>query len=410
MSAEILEKIPFFDLDRQYQNLKEELKSAVCKVMDSGRYIEGPVVAQLEQELARYLGVRHAITCGNGTDALRIALLSAGVGQGDEVIVTPFSFFATAEAVAQTGAVPVFADISPENFNICAHKIRQKITKKTKAILPVHIFGMPADMAEINEAADAYGIPVIEDACQAVGAEYRGKKAGSLGTMGCFSFYPTKNLGAYGDGGMITTDDDRLAEICRAMKSHAAGAAGRKAYGYLYHKDVEEPETLQTILQTDPPDSALYDPYKYFNYFTGTNSRLDSIQAAVLLVKLKYLDADNEKRRRIAAKYSQKLSKLPLQVPDTKTDGRVSCWHQYAVLCDRKEALMRYLSGYGIGTGSFYPVPLHLQKAFADLGYHKGSLPAAEEICRKSVCLPVFPELREDETDRVIQVIENFFD
>lgn len=396
-------KIPFFELSRQYEEIREEVEQKVREVMESGQYIEGPAVKQLEKELGEYLGVKHVITCGNGTDALRIALQANGIREGDEVITTAFSFFATAEAIAQIGAVPVFADIDAESLNISVEDIKNKITKKTKAILPVHIFGRPARMDEINAVAREHGLPVIEDACQAAGARYKGKSAGALGTMGCFSFYPTKNLGAFGDGGMITTDDDELACICRAMKAHAAGRNGAEAYSRLYHETVTELNELRESA------NGLYDPCKYFNYFIGGNSRLDSMQAAVLLVKLKKLDEYNGKRKRIAEIYSKEFSTLPIGLLQTDTEESVSCWHQYAILCDKKEELIKYLEENGVGAGSFYPVPLHLQKAFKALGYREGSLPAAEEACRRSVCLPVFPELLDEEIDYVIATVRNFF-
>lgn len=399
-------RIPFFDLSRQYDRVKVEVEQAVEEVLRSGQYIEGPAVKKLETEMSEYLNVKHVITCGNGTDALKIALQGSGVEPGDEVIVTSFSFFATAEAIGQVGAIPVFADISPEDFNISVEDIKKKLSVKTKAILPVHIFGMPADMDEINCLAQENGLTVIEDACQAIGAEYKGKKTGTLGDMGCFSFYPTKNLGAFGDGGMITTNDDNLAKVCRAIKSHAAGKTGGEAYEMLYHEKVEELSDVEQQMQKD----VLYDPCKYYNYFIGENSRLDSIQAAVLLVKLKYLDKFNQRRSKIAAMYSEKLAKLPLKVPAIERKDRVSCYHQYAVLCDQKEELIRYLEENRIGAGTFYPVPLHMQRAFKDLGYQQGSMPVAEDICRKSVCLPIFPELNDDEVMFIIEKIEKFFE
>jgi dTDP-4-amino-4,6-dideoxygalactose transaminase len=396
-------KIPFFDLKRQYGEIAPEVEQKVLEVMRSGQYVEGAAVKELESQLAEYIGVKHVITCGNGTDSLRIALMAAGVSQNDEVITTSFSFFATAEAIAQVGAVPVFADIDMDTLNISVDSIKQKVTAKTKAILPVHIFGLPADMDEINKLAAEINVPVIEDSCQGIGASYKGKKAGNLGTIGCFSFYPTKNLGGMGDGGMITTNDDETAKVCRALKAHAAGRNGAEAYQHLYHDEVKELENLNVS------GDSLYDPCKYFNYFIGGNSRLDSIQAAVLSVKLKHLDEYNAKRAAIAKKYSESLKGLPLQLPSTTRSDRQSCWHQYAVLCDKKEEFTAYMSSRGIGTGAFYPVPLHLQKAFKNLGYHEGMLQNAENVCRKSVCLPIFPELRDDETDYIIEEIYRFF-
>lgn len=394
-------KVPFFELTRQYATLKEIIEEKICEVMQSGQYIEGEAVKEFEREIGNYLGVKHVVTCGNGTDALRIALQAVGVSYGDEVITTTFSFFATAEAIAQIGAIPVFADIDVETFNINVEDVRKKITKKTKAILPVHIFGMPADMMELNELATQYGLPVIEDACQAIGAEYQGRRAGTLGKAGCFSFYPTKNLGAFGDGGMITTDDDDLANACRALKTHAAGKIGAKAYAWLYH------EKLPELMENE--EGGLYDPCKYFNYFIGSNSRLDSVQAAVLLVKKKYLDEYNEKRKKIASLYTEGLKELPIRVPFCEKKDRDSCWHQYAILCNQKEELINFLKKSGIGAGNFYPIPLHLQKAFNYLGYEKNSLPVAENICERTVCLPIFPELTEEEVSYVVGMIKNFF-
>lgn len=395
-------KVPFFDLKRQYQQIGTQLEEQVCEVMRSGQYIEGSAVKEFEKAMADYLQVKHVITCGNGTDALRIALQAVGVGRGTEVITTAFSFFATAEAIAQIGAVPVFADINGKTFNIAPEEIEKRITEKTRAILPVHIFGMPADMKEINQIAEKHHLPVIEDACQAIGASYQGKKTGNLGTAGCFSFYPTKNLGAFGDGGMITANDDEVAEACRTIKAHAAGKMGAKTYERLSQTSVPE---LAKMMESG---NDLYDPCKYYNYMIGWNSRLDSMQAAVLKEKLKYLDGYNGKRKQIAMIYSRELAGLPVTVPEVEREDRESCWHQYAILTDRKEELIKYLGDAGIGAGIFYPVPLHLQKAFHSLGYQEGELPIAEKICRKSVCLPMFPELTEEEIRYVAQTVRRF--
>lgn len=396
-------KIPFFDLNRQYQTIAQETEQKVLDVMRSGMYIEGDATKHLENQLAKYLNVKHVITCANGTDSLRIALQAAGVTNGDEVITTSFSFFATAEAIAQVGAIPVFADINPDTFNIDINSIKQKITNKTKAILPVHIFGLPADMDEINELANELNISVIEDACQAIGADYKGRKTGSLGTVGCFSFYPTKNLGAMGDGGMITTNNDNIAKVCRSLKSHAAGRNGAEAYSYLYNKKIDELEHMKSST------NLLYDPCKYYNYFIGGNSRLDSMQAAILSVKLAYLDEYNNKRYHIARRYTEELKDTPLQLPQIDYIDRKSCWHQYAVLCEAKDNFVSYMESNGIGVGTFYPVPLHLQKAFSNLQYTEGSLPIAEATCKKSVCLPIFPELTNEEIDYIIMTVKNYF-
>ncbi len=392
-------KISFFNLERQYEALREELEAAVLGCLRAGVYIGGPDVAALEAELAEYLHVKHAITCGNGTDALRLVLRAMGIGAGDEVITTPFTFFASAEAIAVLGAVPVFVDIDPVTLNLDPAKVEAAITPRTRAIMPVDIFGVPADMDAINAVAKKHGLRVVEDACQSIGAAYRGKMAGTLADIGCFSFYPTKNLAAFGDGGMIATDDDGLALICRAFKSHGSGKQGAKA-ATLMGLPVEA-ETPAAGGQAD----ALYDPLKYYNYLVGDNSRLDSVQAAVLRVKLKHLDAFVERRAAIAARYAQGLVGTPLMLPPTHIDGLKQCWHQYCALAPDKEALTAALAEAQIGTGAFYPVPLHLQKAFQNLGYQAGSLPVAERVCSQSVCLPVFPELTAEEQNYIIDTI-----
>ncbi len=395
--------VPFLDLSRQYSQIQNEVESAVLEVMRSGAFVEGPAVKSLEAELAEYIDVKHVITCGNGTDALEIALKAVGIGPGDEVITTPFSFFATSEAISSTGAIPVFVDIQGDSLNIDPALIEAAITEKTKAILPVHIFGTPADMDEINAIAKHHNLFVIEDACQAIGSTYKGKMAGNLGDLACFSFYPTKNLGAFGDGGMITTNSDTLANACRALKAHAAGKTGFEAASSLGY-DVGE------MANIDQHSDSLYDPYKYYNYLIGSNSRLDSIQAAILLVKLKKLDEYNSSRRQIAKRYNEAFHHLPLQVPvSNDNDYRSTCWHQYAVLCEDKDAFIKKLEEAGIGVGAFYPVPLHLQKAYIGLGYKEGSLPVVESVCKRSVCLPVFPEMTVEDQDQVISAVESFF-
>lgn len=396
-------KVPFFNLDRQYHQLQAELEQAVIACMQSCAYVEGPAVKTLEAELAAYLHVKHVITCGNGTDALKIAIRALGVKPGDEVITTPFTFFASAEAVAAVGAVPVFVDIDPLTLNLDPARVEAAITPKTRAILPVHIFGVPAEMDALNAIAHKHQLCVIEDACQAIGADYRGQKTGALADVGCFSFYPTKNLAAIGDGGMISTNRDDVAVACRAIKSHGAGKLGAEAASLLG----------MAVGQTDMPASAqgdaLYDPYKYYNYLIGENSRLDSLQAAVLRVKLANLDAFTRRRTDIAERYATGLAETPLRLPPTTYADAKQCWHQYCVLAPDKNALTAYLSQAQIGTGAFYPVPLHLQKAFHALGYQEGSLPVAERVCTQSVCLPVFPELTVEEQDYVIQTICTFY-
>ena len=393
--------IPFFDLRRQYALIKDEVEPAVLDCMAGCGYIEGKEVSALESDMAEYLGVKHVITCGSGTAALQIALRACGVNPGDEVITTAFSFFATAEAIASVGATPVFADVKKDDYNIDPASVEKLITSKTKAILPVHIFGSPADIKSLRAIAEKHDLKIVEDACQAIGSSEDGIFIGGLGDVAAFSFYPTKNLGAFGDGGMMTTNDDDLALICRTLKAHASGKNGFAAANIL-GKDIG------TFTETAEEATELYDPYKYYNYLIGDNSRLDCIQAAVLDIKLRHLDQFNAKRAAIAEKYNDKLADLPLQLP-TPADGVCHCWHQYVLLSEDKDDLIAFLGEKGIGTGSFYPVPLHLQKAFADLNYQEGDLPVAEQICKQSVCLPVFPELMEEETDYIIEMIHEFY-
>ncbi|WP_027216540.1 DegT/DnrJ/EryC1/StrS family aminotransferase [Butyrivibrio fibrisolvens] len=396
-------KIPFFDLNRQYKEIAEIIEDAAIDVMRSTQYIEGETVKRLEEELAEYLDVKYVITCNSGTDAIRIALQAAGVGYGDEVITTPFTFYATAEAIAQVGAVPVFCDILEKSLNIDVSKIEEKITVKTKAILPVHIFGMPADMDNIIRIATTHNLYVIEDACQAIGAEYKKKKTGTIGDVGCFSFYPTKNLGAFGDGGMITSNDEKIAVCARALKSHGAGKEAALAREYIFGGQCDE---LDMVNDSDDP---LYDPYKYYNYLIGGNSRLDSIQAAVLLTKLSILNDKNSRRSEIACIYRDGLKNTPVIISQKEDDIHKSCWHQFGILVDDKKAFFKFMTEKGIGIGEFYPVPLHLQKVFRHLGYRKGDLPISEKICDRSVCLPIFPELLDEEVQFIIDTIHEFY-
>lgn len=397
-------KVPFFNLDRQYRALAPEMEPKVLECIRECAFIEGSAVKKLESELAEYLAVKHVITCGNGTEALRLALRACGVKAGDEVITTPFTFFASAEAIASIGAVPVFVDIDPISYNIDPALIEAAITPRTTAILPVDIFGVPADMDAINQIAKRHHLAVVEDACQAIGAQYRGKQAGTLADAGCFSFYPTKNLAAFGDGGMIATDSDEIALLCRALKAHGSGKNGWKAAALLGE------DAGELALEEQEHSNGLYDPYKYYNFLIGDNSRLDSVQAAVLQVKLSKLGEFTRKRTENAIRYTRGLMDTPLQLPPLTPEGIVPCWHQYAVLAPDKAALSAALQEAQIGTGAFYPVPLHLQKAFHGLGYQPGSLPVAEKTCNSSVCLPIFPELTAEEVDYIITTIRAHYD
>lgn len=394
-------EVKILDLTRQYEEIKEEVETAICEQMRSGMFIGGKAVTDFEEKFARYIGVKHAISVNSGTDALIIAMKALGVKAGDEVITTPFTFFATAETIAAVGATPVFVDIEEDTYNIDPEKIEEKITDKTKAILPVHIFGQPANMKRIQEIADKHGLLVIEDACQAVGSAIGEQMIGTLGNAACFSFFPTKNLGAFGDGGMITTNDENVAIVCRALKEHGMAQNGAKAR---YILEGVEDELSGTV----SPDG-LYNPYKYYNYLIGYNSRLDALQARVLSIKLEHLDTYNQQRKEIAAFYEKQLGDIEgLITPKAKTDV-TPVWHQYAFRCDKKDEMGNYLASKGVGSAAFYPVPLHLQKAFINLGYKEGDLPVAEMITKQTVCLPIFPELKQDELQYVVDCIKDFF-
>ncbi len=391
--------IPFFDLKRQYEALRAEMEPAVLEVLAGCGYIGGKTVEDFERRAAEWLGAAHAAACGNGTDALVLALRACGVRAGDEVITTPFTFFATAEAVASIGAVPVFADILPDDFTLDPARIEEKITPKTRAILPVHIFGAPCDMDAIGEIARRHGLKVVEDAAQAIGCEYRGRKIGTTADAGCFSFYPTKNLGGVGDGGMVTASDPDTALVLRSLREHGAGKQGARARALL---DGGAAETV--VLQET---AGGYDPYKYCNSLIGYNSRLDGIQAAALSVKLNHLEEFNRRRAEIAEYYSRNLRGAVVK-PSCRPEGR-HCWHQYVIRTARKDGLCAFLNSQGVGVGTFYPIPLHLQKAFDGLGYRKGDLPNAEKAAAETVCLPIFPELTGEELEYVVSRVNAFF-
>lgn len=395
-------KVPFLDLREQYQTLKKEIEPAVRKVLESCAYIGGEYVQSFEKEAADYLKVKHAIGCSSGTAALILALRACNIRPGDEVISTPFTFFATAEAIAAIGAVPVFVDVLPGDYTINPEKIEDEITDKTKAILPVHIFGAPCRMDEIMAIAHKHNLKVIEDDAQAMGSEYNDHKTGTLGDVGCFSFYPTKNLGGCGDGGMVTTNDDNLAIILRAMREHGAGRNGAKAWELMTGKQIETTTFEQA--------TELYDPYKYFNYLIAYNSRLDALQACVLSVKLKHLDEFNKKRAAVATRYIRHLTKK-VQCP--RYDVRIkTCWHQFVICTERKQDLCSYLSKHEIGVGTFYPVPLHQQAAFngENSRIAKAGLPIAEKLSRETVCLPIFPEMTDNQVQYVIDTVNDFYE
>lgn len=394
--------IPFLDLKKQFQELEEEIVDATRLVLSSGSWVGGKYVEEFENKIADYLGCKHVIGCANGTDALVLALRACNVHPGDEVITTPFTFFATAEAIASIGAIPVFVDIKESDYNIDPALIEAAITDKTKVILPVHIFGAACDMDAIQAIAQKHNLKVIEDTAQGIGATYKGKKLGTLGDVGCFSFYPTKNLGCCGDGGMVTTNDDDLCTVLKAMREHGAGKNGARAREILDHVSFQVKSTEE---QTD-----LYDPYKYYNYLIGYNSRLDALQAAILTVKLKHLDSYNARRAFIAQRYFEGLNDQ-LKRPQYDDDNNC-CWHQFVVRSDYKNELCRYLTEHGVGNGTFYPVPLHRQKAFhqGNCKNPEASLPVAEKVSAETVCLPIFSEMTEEQIQYVIETVNAFYE
>ena len=388
------------NLKKQYATIKEEADKKVLEVLSSAQYIMGENVKEFEKEISEYLGIKHSISVGNGTDALVIALKALGIEEGDEVITTPFTFFATAESISFVGATPVFVDVDINTYNIDPAKIEERITEKTKAIMPVHIFGQPCDMDSINEIAKKHNLKVIEDACQAIGSEYKGQKIGTLSDIACFSFFPTKNLGCAGDGGMIVTNDDELATICRALKTHGSGVNGQKAYNIINNIEEDTAEDNAT-------DNTVYNPLKYYNYLIGQNSRLDEIQAAILRVKLRKLDDWNDSRREHARFYNEQLKDTELVTPfEAKNVKHI--YHLYILQSENRTELINYLKEKGIATGIYYPIPLHLQKAYKFLGYKEGDLPNAEYLSHRTFAIPMFAELTDEEKEYIVETLKKF--
>lgn len=390
--------IPLLNLKRQYTYLKDDIEKVISNTLESGAYINGPYTKELENKLAKYLAVKHVIGVANGTDALVIALEALGIKEGDEVITTPFTFFATAEAISVVGAKPVFVDVSLDDFNIDVNKIEEAITGKTKAIMPVHIFGTPADMDKINEIAKKYNLYVIEDACQAIGAKYRDKMVGGLGDVACFSFFPTKNLGTYGDGGIITTNSDEIAAICRALKAHGSGVNGEIAFNLL--NDIKE-----EVEEDKCTNDTVYNPKKYYNYLIGHNSRLDEIHAGILSVKLDYLDRWNNQRIENARYFDENLKDTDLKLMKLDEKNK-NVYHMYIVQSENREKLTKKLNEAGIGYGVYYPVPLHLQKVYKDLGYKVGDSPNAEYLSIRTLAIPVDPEMTEEERKYIVEILK----
>lgn len=394
-------KISLIDLKRQYKTIQKEADRDITNVLQSAQYIMGENVKKFEKEFSDFIEVKNAISVGNGTDALIIALKSLGIGEGDEVITTSYTFFATAEAINYVGAKPVFVDVDLDTYNIDPKKIEEKINNKTKAIIAVHIFGNPCDMDEINKIAKKYSLKVIEDSAQAVGAEYKGKKIGGLSDIACFSFFPTKNLGCAGDGGMIVTNNDELAIIVKALKLHGSGENGLKAYNILNNIKTE------TVKENKDVDNTVYNPLKYYNYLIGQNSRLDEIQAALLRIKLRQLKKWTENRIAIAKKYNEGLKDSNLITPKHEKYSK-HVYHLYILQSEKREELTSYLKDNGIATGIYYPVPMHLQKVYKSLNYKLGDCPNSEYLSERTFALPMFPELEDNEVDYILNKIREF--
>jgi dTDP-4-amino-4,6-dideoxygalactose transaminase len=369
------ENIPPIDLKRQYQLIGEEIAPAVLEVLNSGRYIGGKTVLDFEQQFTEYIGTSECVACNSGTDALYLALRALNIGMGDEVITTSFSFFATCEVISRVGAKPVFIDIDSRTYNLDIDAIEGAITKNTKAILPVHLFGQPTNMTELMRIAQKYNLWVIEDCAQATGAEWGEQKVGSIGHVGCFSFFPTKNLGACGDGGAIVTNDRALALKTRQLKEHGS-------------------------------------PARYLHDAIGINSRLDGIQAVILQVKLRYLERWNEQRAKVAKIYQELLELVPgITLPKAILGGK-SVWNQYTIAIAsektvNRDTVRRKLEQKGAIAMVYYPIPLHLQPAYKDLGYREGSFPVAEKAAREVLSLPMFPEISYEEQQRVVYALKD---
>lgn len=367
--------VPLLDLKAQYLTIKREIDAAIAHVVESQHFINGPEVTGLEADVARYSQAAHCIAVSSGTDALLVALMALDVGPGDEVITTPFTFFATVGAIVRVGAKPVFVDIDPESYNLNPEGIEAKITPRTKAIIPVHLYGQCADMDPILAIARKHNIAVIEDAAQAIGAEYQGRRAGSMGTIGCFSFFPSKNLGAFGDGGAVVTNDATIASKIRLLRTHGA-----------------QP--------------------KYFHKIVGGNFRLDTIQAAILQVKLRYLDGWTARRQMNAAYYDGAFAKRGLRGIVVQTPAQVQSRHifnQYVIRVSDRDGLMNTLKQQQIGSEIYYPLSMHQQECFANLGYRAGDFPESEAAAESTLALPVYPELTTAHLQRVVDVVAGHY-
>jgi dTDP-4-amino-4,6-dideoxygalactose transaminase len=367
-------KVPMLDLSEQYQGLRSEVLEVLDQVMGSSRFILGDNVKKLEQDIAKFSNVAHGIGVGNGSDAIHIALQALGIGPGDELITTTFTFFATGGAIVRVGATPVYVDIDPETFNIDPVKVEEAITEKTKAIIPVHLYGQMADMETLAKIAEKHNLVIVEDAAQAIGAKQNGKSVGELSSAATYSFFPTKNLGAYGDGGMIVTNNDDVAEKTGVIRVH-----GSKP--------------------------------KYYHHVLGYNSRLDELQAAVLNVKFPHLEEWGELRRQKAENYTHLLNETlgDLVKTPVEKEGNYHVFHQYTIRVEKRDELQKFLNEQGVQTMIYYPLPLHLQPVFENLGYKKGDLPVAEKAANEALSLPMFPELKTEQQEYVVAKIAEFY-
>ena len=376
MTTATQKQVPLLDLKAQHRQIREEVLAEMVRVIDSQKFILGEDVQKFEAQIATYCGTKFAVGCASGSDALSLALMALDVHPGDHVLTTPYTFFATAGAISRLGAIPVFVDVEEHTFNLDANLVAEALAShpKIRAIIPVHLFGGCADMDPICAMASKRGIAVIEDAAQSIGSEYKGRRAGSIGQVGCFSFFPSKNLGGYGDGGMVTTNDAALAEKLTALRVH--GRTG-----------------------------------KYFHQWIGVNSRLDALQAALLSVKFAHLDAWTAGRQRNAERYRTQFAKLSVPViPAKPTDYQTRhVYNQFVIRGSERDGLQAYLKGQGIGSEIYYPLPLHLQPCYADLGYKKGDFPVSEKLAAESLALPVHSELAVEDVDYICEVIQSFY-
>jgi len=372
MTVRTAMSVPLLDLGAQYADIKAEMDAAIQRVLDGTRFIGGPEVSGLEEEIARYSRCAHAVACASGTDALLLSLKALEVGPGDEVVTCAYSFFASAGVVVNAGATPVFVDIDPATYNLDPHRLEAAITPSTKAVIAVHLYGQCCDLTAVRAVCDKKKVWLIEDAAQAIGAEWEGRRAGSVGDLGCFSFFPSKNLGAAGDGGMVVAQDAALADRVRLLREHGARP-------------------------------------KYYHALVGTNSRLDAIQAAILRVKLKHLDRWSEKRARNATLYDQLLEGSRIGRPFRDARAR-HIFNQYVVRVPNRDAVRAQMTERGIGTEVYYPVPLHLQECFAMLGHQEGDMPHSEAAARETLALPIYPELTEDQIRHVAATLRDVMD